>query len=347
MTRGAEPDLVGPYLADALGDPRWKVCTTERIPGGKSNLTFFVRSPAGEVVLRRPPLGHVLPTAHDMGREVRVLRALAGTDVPVPQVLLHETDDRLLGQPFYVMRKVDGHVAREGFPPGYADEPEQRRAIGEAVVDTLVAIHSVDWRAVGLGEHGRPDGFLERQLRRWLGQWEAAKAQELPALDALASALRERLPVSPPPALVHGDYRLDNTLLAPDEPGGIAAVLDWELSTIGDPLVDLGLMLVYHAEAADDPAHGSGLPVATVLPGYPSRADVIECYAVRSGRDLEALPWYVAFGAFKIAVVIAGVVMRAKAGAMGDETLAGAEERLPALVELGRQALAGRIVEPR
>jgi aminoglycoside phosphotransferase (APT) family kinase protein len=339
-SRGAEPEKVGPYLADALGDPRWRSCTTTLIAGGKSNLTYLVASEAGEVVLRRPPLGHVLPTAHDMRREARILAALGPTPVPVPQVLAAESSPDLLGQPFYVMSKVDGHIARESLPPGYCDSPQQRWAVGEGLVDVLVDLHRVDYREVGLEGFGKPEGFLERQVRRWVGQWQASKEADLPALDALAADLAASVPASGATGIVHGDYRLDNCMLDPTECGRIAAVLDWELSTVGDPLVDVGLLLVYWTQADDDTTSGSGLPGVTSLPGFPTRAEVLERYAARSGRDVSALPWYTAYGAFKLAVILEGIAMRVRGGSMLGDGFEGVADRVPVLVEMGRSALA-------
>ena len=180
IATGAEPDVVGPLLADALHDPRWQRCDVALISGGKSNLTYRVACDAGEVVLRRPPLGHILPTAHDMVREHRVLSALEGTAVPVPRVLHRGHADGPLGVDFYVMERVLGHVCRNALPAGYADGPEPRAAIGEALVDVLADLHTVDPAAVGLEDFGRPAGFVERQLRRWSQQWDASKAGELP-----------------------------------------------------------------------------------------------------------------------------------------------------------------------
>ena len=215
ITTGAEPDVVGPLLADVLHDPRWAACDVALISGGKSNLTYRVACDAGEVVLRRPPLGHVLPTAHDMVREHRVLQALEGTAVPVPRVLHLGDADGPLGVRFYVMERVVGHVCRNALPPGYADGPEPRAAIGAALVDVLAELHAVDPTAVGLEGFGRPAGFIERQLRRWSQQWEASKTDELPALDELRDELVRTLPPQRAAAIVHGDYRLDNTILHP------------------------------------------------------------------------------------------------------------------------------------
>jgi len=342
-SQGAPPDLVGPYLSTALGDPRWADSTVERISGGKSNLTYRVDSPAGRVVLRRPPLGAVLPTAHDMAREHTVIAALAGSGVPVPAALHLCADAAVLGAPFHVMSHVEGPIVRTALPPGYAEEPDQRRAIGEELIDVLARLHAVDIDAAGLVGFGRPAGFLARQMRRWTGQWEASRVAESPPLDALAASLAESLPQSPPPAVVHGDYRLDNTVLDPDTPGRIAAVLDWEMATIGDPLADLGLLLVYWQGPVDA---GNPLAVQTgaalsALPGFPNRAQICARYAERTGRDLSALPWYVAFGCFKLAVVVAGVVARHRAGAMVGDGFEGIGNALEPLVLRGHAELAG------
>ena len=342
MVAGADPAVVGPYLANVLGDPGWATSTVTLVDGGKSNLTYFVDSPVGSVVLRRPPLGSVLPTAHDMGREFRVMAGLAGTAVPVPRMLHQCTDPAVLGQPFYVMERVEGHVCRNTLPPGYADLPEQRRAIGEALVSVLADLHAVDPAAVGLGEFGRPDGYLVRQVARWGKQWNATRVEGHETLDTLAQELAASVPASARTGIVHGDYRLDNTMLDPTRPGRIAAVLDWEMSTLGDPIADLGILLVYWSQADDglDRDNSSVIPAATVLPGFPTRAEVAELYARRTGADLSSLPWCEAFGFFKLAVVCAGIVARVRAGAMVGEGFGGIEERIGPLVELGRATLA-------
>ncbi len=342
VVAGAAPDVVGPYLARVLGDQAWEQPVVTLVAGGKSNLTYFVDSPAGSVVLRRPPLGHVLPTAHDMGREFRVMAALADTPVPVPRMLHQCTDPEVLGQPFYVMERIEGHICRDALPPGYADEPEQRRAIGNGLVGVLADLHAVDPREVGLAEFGRPDGYLVRQVARWGKQWNATRIDGHEALDSLAQALAASVPATARTGIVHGDYRLDNTMLHPTEPGRIAAVLDWEMSTLGDPMADLGILLVYWAQADDggDRDNSSVIPPATVLPGFPTRAEVAEGYAARTGADLSALPWCEAFGFFKLAVVCAGIVARVRGGAMVGEGFGGIEERIGPLVELGRATLA-------
>ena len=338
---GADPALVGPYLARVLDDPGWRDCTVELIAGGRSNLTYAVTSGAGTLVLRRPPLRAVRPTAHDMAREHRVLSALTGTAVPVPEPVHLCTDPAVLGAPFYLMCRVDGVIARESFPPGYAESAADRVAATHALVDVLADLHAVDPAAVGLAGFGRPDGYLERQLRRWLGEWEALRDTDRPVVDALAAELARGRPAAAPSGpVVHGDYRLDNVVLDPAHPGRVAAVLDWEMSTLGDPLADLGLLLVYWQQGRP-----AGAPVVTrsvtALPGFPTREQVVERYAARTGRDVAALPWYVGLGFFKLAVVVAGIVARARAGAMADDTGAALATVIEPLAEYGREALAG------
>ncbi len=341
---GADPAVVGPYLADALGDPAWKDLTVTLIAGGKSNLTYRVDSSAGSVVLRRPPLGHVLPTAHDMGREFRVMSGLGGTAVPVPKMLHFCTDAEVLGQPFYVMERVEGHVVTTKLPDGYAETPEERRKLSNGLVDVLAALHSVDYRAVGLGEFGRPDGYTARQVARWSKQWDATRLDGMEQVDALAADLSAQLPTTQRSTIVHGDYRLDNTMLHPTEVGRINAVLDWEMSTLGDPLADLGILLVYWAQASDVDLRKSGAPVGAVtsLPGFLTRNEVASGYAARTGLDVSVLPWYVAFGFFKLAVVCAGIAMRVKFGVMVGEGFEGYEDRVAPLIEIGRATLTDR-----
>src|SRR3954454_6742812 len=347
--KAAPPKVVGDYLAAQLGDDAWRDCRVTLISGGKSNLTFVVSSGAGDVVLRRPPLSTVLPTAHDMRRELRVMTGLWETSVPVPKTLALCTYEDVLGAPFYVMERVHGHIVREELPAGYADEPAQRRAIGEGLIDVLAALHQVDPDAVGLGDYGKPVGYRDRQVRRWTMQWEATpeppETNDGPELDRLGQATAAPMPGQPSGPVVHGDYRLDNCLLDPSTPGKVAAVLDWELSTLGDPFADLGLLYVYWPEASDGAAREGTLAVAsvTMLDGFPTRAELFERYAAATGRDLSALPWYVGFGAFKLAVVCAGVAARGRAGAMIGEGFVEMQQRIAPLVGLGHSALDGRL----
>src|SRR5690606_6663801 len=241
------------------------------IAGGRSNLTYRVTDAAGHAwVLRRPPPGQVLATAHDMGREYRIISALGPTDVPVAPVVGLCSDEAVNGAPFYVMDFVDGLVARNAEAAAALDEPARRRA-GEQIADVLARIHAVDPDAVGLGDLGRKEGYVERQLRRWHGQWEKSQTRELPLVDEVHAALAARVPEQGPATIVHGDYRLDNCLLRPD--GTIAAVLDWELCTLGDPLADVGLLCVYWTDPDDGTA--ALLDAATTLEGFPTKAEVV------------------------------------------------------------------------
>jgi aminoglycoside phosphotransferase (APT) family kinase protein len=339
VSTGADPAVVGPYLAEVFGDPGWATCSVSLISGGKSNLTYAVSAEPGAVVLRRPPLAAVLPTAHDMGREYRVQSALADTPVPVARVRHLCTDESVLGAPFYVMDKVDGHVLRGELPPGFAEDPDERARMADALVDVLVAIHAVPITGA-LEGYGPPEGYLARQLRRWTRQWEASREVEMPELDALAADLSAGAPEQRETTLVHGDYRLDNTMIDPADPGRVLAVLDWELSTLGDPLADVGLLGVYWSGGSSSTGTESLVQTVTGLPGFPSRAEVMETYAERSGRSTEALPWYLAFGYFKLAVISAGIAARARAGGMVGEGFDTAAAAVPILVDAGRSVLA-------
>ncbi|MFE7009606.1 phosphotransferase family protein [Streptomyces sp. NPDC057651] len=278
------------------------------VEGGRSNLTYIVGDGSSTWVVRRPPLGHVLATAHDMKREYRVISALNPTSVPVPETLLMCEDDGVLGAPFYVMEYVAGTPYRT------ADQlaqlgPERTRAAVLGLVDTLVDLHAVDPAEVGLADFGRPEGFLDRQLRRWGKQLDASRNRELAGVDELHAALGRSLPTSPAPTVVHGDYRLDNVLINEDTDGvdRIKAVLDWEMSTLGDPLTDLGLLVMYSAklEVPDSP-----VSTTAAAAGHPDPAEIIERYAARSGRDVSAVSWYTAFAWFKLAVILEGIHYR-------------------------------------
>jgi aminoglycoside phosphotransferase (APT) family kinase protein len=305
----------------------------DRISGGRSNMTFGVRDAAAHAwALRRPPLGKRLGSAHDMGREHRVIAALQDTPVPVPPVVGLCEDESVNGAPFYVMGFVDGPILRSA-DDASAFAEDARRAIGERVVDTLVAIHEVDPDAVGLGGLGRKEAYVERQLRRWQGQWEKSQTRELPVVDQVHDRLSARVPEQGPATIVHGDYRLDNMILAPS--GEVAAVVDWELCTLGDPLADVGMLLVYWSQAGDD-----FMPLfapATIAPGFPTRDDVRALYSERSGRDLSQIDFFIALGFWKLAIILEGVYARYASGQYG-ETDEGFQEFAKIVERLGEAA---------
>jgi aminoglycoside phosphotransferase (APT) family kinase protein len=281
----------------------------ELISGGRSNLTYLVRDAAGATfVLRRPPLGHVLPTAHDMAREFRVLRGLAGTDVPAPRPIALCEDAAVNEMAFYVMTYCPGVVPGDALPAGFAEKPDERRRMSLALVDVLVRLHAVDFAAVGLSELGRPEGYLERQVRRWSQQWERSRTAPLPEIGELLRRLAGALPESPAPTIVHGDYRLGNMAFDPADPGRVVAVFDWEMATLGDPLADLGYTLIYWKQAGD-PTY-TRLPLFTDLPGFLSRAELVEEYAKRSGRDAAHADFYQVLALTKLAVISEGIYAR-------------------------------------
>jgi aminoglycoside phosphotransferase (APT) family kinase protein len=278
--------------------------TGRLIEGGRSNLTYAVSDGTARWVVRRPPLGHVLATAHDMRREHRVISALHPTRVPVPAPVLLCEDAEVLGAPFYVMEFVEGTPYRTADQLAGLGAERTREAV-LSLVDTLVGLHSVDPAEVGLTDFGRPEGFLDRQLRRWGKQLDASRNRDLAGVDELHAALGRHLPASATPTIVHGDYRLDNVLIGAGDK--IEAILDWEMSTLGDPLTDLGLLVMYST-----PLGMADSPVSTTAgaAGHPSPAELIERYAARSGRDVTAVSWYTAFAWFKLAVILEGIHYR-------------------------------------
>ena len=312
------------------------------VAGGRSNLTYALDDDQHRWVLRRPPLGHVLATAHDMTREHRVISALGGTAVPVPATvaLCPDAETSPLGAPFYVMERVEGRVLRtredlEALPR------EGRRTVSEHLVDTLAELHRVDPAAVGLGDFGRPEGFMTRQVRRWSTQLDASRSRHVEGIDELRDALGATVPDQQRSTVVHGDYRLDNVLVDTADQR-ITAVLDWEMATLGDPLADVGLLLVYWGGGAGSQGPDALTAIAAPpgrIEGYPTGDELAERYATATGADLTPLPWYVAFGYFKLAVVLEGIHYRFAQG----KTVGAGFERIgaivPGLVDAGRQVL--------
>ncbi len=289
-----------------------------QFPGGHSNLTYLIRRGAQEYVLRRPPLGPIPPRAHDMVREARILAKLAPLYPAAPRVELICEDEALLGRPFYLMERRSGIILRRTVPPGLGDPGK----VAQAFIDQLAELHRIDILAHGLDSIGKPEGFLERQVRGWSRRWEAAQTRPVPAMERLSAWLLDQLPASPAPTVVHNDYKLDNVMLAEDNPGRIVAVLDWEMTSVGDPLVDLGVMLCYWPESEDPPARREAISPITAQPGWPSRAELLDRYHQKTDRELDNLAYYEVFGIFKLAVVLEQIYRRYHIGQTRDERFA-------------------------
>jgi aminoglycoside phosphotransferase (APT) family kinase protein len=303
------------------------------ITGGRSNLTFTVTDANGaKYVLRRPPTGAVLATAHDMAREHKIISAVGKTAVPVPPALGVCTDDSVNGAAFYVMGYVDG-VVLDSADKGAAMTPEHRRSAGLHLIDVLADLHAVDVDAVGLGDLAKREGYVERQVKRWSTQWEKSKTRDLPAVDEVARRLAERMPVQQGVSIAHGDYRFGN-VLTDTEHGRIAAVLDWELCTLGDPLADVGYIGVYWADPGTQQLRPND---PTGIDGFPAYSELLERYATRTGRDLSEIDYYIAFGSWRLAVISEGVYARYLHGAMGDQGIT--DEQLNAF-KVGTEVLA-------
>jgi aminoglycoside phosphotransferase (APT) family kinase protein len=308
------------------------------LPGGHSNATFAIQRDGCEVVLRRPPRPPLPPGAHDVVREGRVLQALAGTAVPVPRVLAICESSDVIGAPFVLMDFVEGHVIERSLPAAL-DSPGQRQLIAEAFIDTLVAVHAVDVAGAGLEWLGRPNGYLERQLRRFSGSWEVNRTREVPAMTELERRLREGLPASGETTLVHGDVRLGNALFAPRPPARVAALLDWEMSTLGDPLADLGYMCASWTDVGDTAPPMFHLSTITGSAGFPTRSELVSRYEAKSGRRVTDLDWYTAMALWKTAVFMEGNYRRALYGMSDDSFALGFRTGVEELAALGLAAL--------
>ncbi len=329
---GLDLDVLGRWLPQHVQGAGSDL-TAVLIAGGKSNLTYRVSDGASSWILRRPPVGKLLATAHDMGREYRMMSALGGSAVPVPVMYAYCEDPEVLGAPFYVMSEIDGVPYRRATELQELGA-ERTRVISERLVDTLVDLHHVDPASVGLGDYGRPEGFLGRQVQRWRKQFAAAHTRDLPKVDELFAALEARVPADAAPGIVHGDYRLDNVLVTPqDEPG---AVVDWELATIGDSLTDLALMLVYGRLAKISAGTVSDVSEA---PGFLSEQQIIDRYAAGSSRDLGDLGFYIALASFKLAGIVEGIHYRYVNGQTVGEGFAEAGQAVNPLLDAGLDAL--------
>lgn len=332
------------YLASKLpGDGDF---TVERHVAGHSNETFFVRRGEESWVLRRPPLAVYLPTAHDVLREYRVLEALRSTEVRVPKVLLACEDESVIGAPFYLMEKVEGWVIRTEVPSVLSNIQDRAR-IGEELVTGLVELHSIDYTKVGLDGFGKPTGYLERQIRRWSGQLELAtsitkQSREVPEMWEVRDWLADNLPETQRSVIVHGDYKLDNVMYAQGSPARLNAIFDWEMSTIGDPLADLGWMLSFWREAGDpeDPLH-AGLAKLTTAEGFHARSELIGLYEAKSGLKVTNMTWYVVAAIWKLACLLEGSYGRHLMGTTDDPFFAMLETGIPALANSAMDVAKG------
>jgi aminoglycoside phosphotransferase (APT) family kinase protein len=330
--------VLGPLerFLDEAGIGEGEILATP-IGEGHSNVTYLIERGGSEVVLRRPPRPPIPPSAHDVLREARLLGALQDTPARVPGVLAVCSDEGVIGAPFYVMEYMKGEVIVASIPEPL-DSPAERARIADELLLSLVEIHAVDWEAAGLGDFGRPTGYLERQLRRFLGLWELNKTREIPAVESVGSWLADNLPASGPATIVHGDYRLGNTMYAENAPARLVAVLDWEMATIGDPLADLGYLTMMWTEPGD-PQSGlrAHLGNVTRAEGFPSRAELIARYEELSGRSMGDIRWYTTLALWKSVVFMEGNYKRAVAGMTDDPYL---KQFGDGVLELARQAEA-------
>jgi len=291
----------------------------QQFPGGHSNLTYLLRAGDREYVLRRPPLGPVAPKAHDMAREFRVLQAVHPLFPPAPRVYLVCEDASVIGATFFLMERRRGIVLRRDLPRDLASDASLPRRISEAFIDCLAQLHLIDVARHGLDSLGRPEGFLERQVRGWTDRWERSRTEDLPGLDYLVRWLAEKLPASGTPALVHNDFKLDNMMLDAADPGRVEAVLDWEMTTVGDPLLDLGCTLCYWTEAGDPEFRGGALSGITTAAGWYTREELVRRYAQKTGRDVSYLGYYEVLGLFKLGVILQQIYFRYHRGQTHDE----------------------------
>ena len=336
---------------DALSDylrAQWpgfsKINTLRQFPGGYSNLTYLLETDAGAVVLRRPPVGAQIKSAHDMGREFRVLSLLRGHFDKIPQPVLFCEDETIIGAPFYLMEQVQGVILRSKPPKEFQLTPDLMRRISEAAVDTLAALHGIDVEATGLIQLGKPQGYIERQTTGWTERYRKAETDTVADMDAVAAWLNAHRPEDGAPAFLHNDFKYDNIVLDPADPGRVAAVLDWEMATVGDPLMDLGTTLAYWTEAAEAEALPLAAANLTWLPGNLTREQALERYAAQTGRNVDDFLFYFVFGAFKIGVIVQQIYARYKKGYTQDARFAGLLDAVRYFGRMGAGAIErGRI----
>ena len=318
--------------------------TIRQFSGGAANLTYLLDYGPAEYVLRRPPLGPVAASAHDMAREYRVLAVLHRAFPYAPRAFLYCDDAAIIGAPFFVMERRQGVVVRRTMPDVYADAPDAARRMSEALIDALVAFHAVDYEALGLGDLGKPEGFIERQIEGWYRRWQAARTADLPDMDAVYAWLRANRPADSRVSLVHNDYKLDNAMLAAHDPGRVVAIFDWDMCTLGDPLADLGALLTYWTEPGDPPYLQATAMMPLGQPGFLSRAELVARYAAKSGRAVADIAFYHALGLFRLTVIVAQIYIRYVRGQTQDPRFAAMEHMIPALARRAAE-IAGLTTE--
>jgi len=296
--------------------------SVEQFPSGHSNLTYLVRLGSREVVLRRPPFGSKVRSAHDMAREYRVLSKLHAAYPAAPKALLYCEDLSILGAPFYLMEPIRGTIVRCEPPPGVPFPPQTARRLSEAFLDNLARLHRLDYAAIGLADLGKPLGYLERQVKGWIERYHNSKTHDLPEVERISAWLTTRMPVSYETALIHNDYKYDNVVLDPSDVTKIVGVLDWEMCTLGDPLTDLGTAIAYWVNANDPPEMQMVRWGPTTLEGSLTRAEIVERYAKQTGRDVSNVLFYYVFALFKVAVIIQQIYYRYHHGLTKDQRFA-------------------------
>ncbi len=339
LREGETVDLVSlaGYLQNHLSDFT-TIVSLAQFPGGFSNLTYLLTTNVGEFVLRRPPHGANIKSAHDMGREYHILTALRGYYDRIPTPVLYCTDAAILGAPFYLMERVRGRILRQ--PKQAADlSAQQMKDFSTAVIHNLARLHETDIQQSGLIDLGKPAGYVARQVSGWTDRYERAATDTIPAMHHLAHWMKSNQPADGPPALIHNDYKYDNLLVDPSDPTHILAVLDWEMATVGDPRMDLGTTLAYWTEAAEAKAMPLAAANPTWLPGNLNRKEVARCYAEQTGADLSHLLFYYVYGTFKIAVILQQIYARYRQGATSDERFAALIHAVRHFSDLGQRAL--------
>lgn len=330
-----EEGRLAEYLRDKLPGADAPL-SVRQFGGGAANLTYLLDYGAHHYVLRRPPLGPLAPSSHDMSREYRVLSVLHQSFPYAPRAFLFCPDDEIIGAPFFVMERRQGVVVRRSLPTEYAQFTQSPRQISAALVDALVEFHAVDYQALGLETLGKPIGFLERQIEGWYGRWHKAKSEDLPDMDAVYAWLKANIPAASTARLVHNDYKLDNVMLASDDPARLVAIFDWDMCTLGDPLADLGALLTYWTEP-DDPPY---LQMTAMMPvgdrRFMTRAELVQRYAEKSGRDVSRINFYHALGLYRLVVICAQIFIRYKRGQTQDQRFAAFEPMIPLLAQAAR-----------